>query len=158
MNPIKLVYDKYENDVGFIISDEQGNHEHTKLEGIQDKEMTFYTWGIKKHEPKKCDLVFDATLFSTKISVDVKCLCGKDDIIQLRGDVDVSEEIFGPAKSLVKAEALVRIPATDHNPPGILSFGSRDADMFYPGQGTELLRFLGKSFHKCLIQWQKQKN
>ncbi|MDA7568131.1 MAG: DUF484 family protein [Emcibacteraceae bacterium] len=83
---------------------------------------------------------------------------GKDDIIQLRGDVDVSEEIFGPAKSLVKAEALVRIPATDHNPPGILSFGSRDADMFYPGQGTELLRFLGKSFHKCLIQWQKQKN
>lgn len=83
---------------------------------------------------------------------------GKDDIIQLRGGVDVSEEIFGPAKSLVKAEALVRIPATDHNPPGILAFGSRDADMFYPGQGTELLRFLGKSFHKCLIQWQKQKN
>ena len=82
MNPIKLVYDKYENDVGFIMSDEQGNHEHIKLEGIQDKEMTFYTWGIKKHEPKKCDLVFDATLFSTKISVDVKCLCGKDDIIQ----------------------------------------------------------------------------
>lgn len=83
---------------------------------------------------------------------------GKDDIIQLRGDVDVSEEIFGPAKALVKAEALVRIPSTDHNPPGILAFGSRDADMFYPGQGTELLRFLGKSFHKCLIQWQKQKN
>lgn len=82
---------------------------------------------------------------------------GKDDIIQLRGDVDVSEDIFGPAKSLVKAEALIKIPATDHNPPGILAFGSRDADMFYPGQGTELLRFLGKSFHKCLIQWQKQK-
>lgn len=83
---------------------------------------------------------------------------GKDDIVQLRGDVDVSEEIFGPAKSLVKAEALIKIPATEHNPPGILAFGSREADMFYPGQGTELLRFLGKSFHKCLIQWQKQKN
>ncbi|MBT6330214.1 MAG: DUF484 family protein, partial [Kordiimonadaceae bacterium] len=37
----------------------------------------------------------------------------------------------------------------------ILAFGSRDADMFYPGQGTELLRFLGKSFHKCLILWLK---
>ncbi len=83
---------------------------------------------------------------------------GKDDIIQLRGDVDVSEEIFGPAKSLVKAEALIKIPETMHNPPGILAFGSRDADMFYPGQGTELLRFLGKSFHKCLIQWLKRKN
>ncbi|MCC3861650.1 DUF484 family protein [Pseudemcibacter aquimaris] len=80
---------------------------------------------------------------------------GNDDIIQLRGDVDVSEEIFGPAKSLVKAEALIKLPETDHNPPGILAFGSRDADMFYPGQGTELLRFLGASFHKCLIQWLK---
>ncbi|HPF45963.1 MAG: DUF484 family protein [Alphaproteobacteria bacterium] len=83
---------------------------------------------------------------------------GKDDIVQLRTDVEASEEIFGPAKSLVKAEALIKIPATEHNPPGILAFGSRDADMFYPGQGTELLRFLGKSFHKCLIQWLKLKN
>ncbi len=83
---------------------------------------------------------------------------GKDDIIQLRGDVEVSEDIFGPAKSLIKAEALVKLPATDNNPPGILAFGSRDADMFYPGQGTELLRFLGKSFHKCLIQWLKRQN
>lgn len=80
---------------------------------------------------------------------------GNDDIIQLRGDVDVSEDIFGPAKSLVKAEALIRLPETDYTPPGILAFGSRDADMFYPGQGTELLRFLGASFHKCLIQWLK---
>lgn len=81
---------------------------------------------------------------------------GNNDIIQLRGDVEVSEDIFGPAKSLVKAEALIKIPATEHNPPGILAFGSRDADMFYPGQGTELLRFLGKSFHKCLILWSKK--
>ena len=83
---------------------------------------------------------------------------GKDDIIQLRGDVDVSEDIFGPAKSLVKAEALIKIPETKYNPPGILAFGSRDADMFYPGQGTELLRFLGKTFHKCMIRWLKLKN
>ena len=76
---------------------------------------------------------------------------GKDDIVQLRGDVDASADIFGPAQSLIKAEALIRIPSTTVNPPGILAFGSRDADMFYPGQGTELLRFLGKSFHKCLV-------
>lgn len=83
---------------------------------------------------------------------------GKDDIVQLRGNVEVSEEIFGPAKNLIKAEALVKLPETELNPPGILVFGSRDADMFYPGQGTELLRFLGKSFHKCLIQWLKRQN
>lgn len=83
---------------------------------------------------------------------------GKDDIIQLRGDVKVSADIFGPAKSLIKAEALIRIADTGYNPPGLLAFGSRDTDMFYPGQGTELLRFLGKLFHKSLIQWLKQRN
>lgn len=82
-------------------------------------------------------------------------ILSKDDIIQLRGDVEVSGDIFGPAKSLIKAEALIKIPETTYNPPGILAFGSRDADMFCPGQGTELLRFLGKSFHKCLILWLK---
>ena len=82
MEPIKLVYDKYENDVGFIMSSEQGDHTHTKNEGIGDKDITFYTWGVKKHKIKECDITFDATLFSTKISVDVKCLSGLDDIIQ----------------------------------------------------------------------------
>lgn len=86
----------------------------------------------------------------------VKKYMGKDDIIQLRGDVEVSEEIFGPAKALIKAEALIRIPPTDQNPLGLLAFGSRDADMFYPGQGTELLRFLAQSFHKCLVQCLKK--
>ena len=82
MEPIKLVYDKYENDVGFIMSSAQGDHIHTKIEGIDDKDIPFYTWGVRKHENKECDIIFDATLFSTKISVDVKCLSGLDDMIQ----------------------------------------------------------------------------
>lgn len=82
----------------------------------------------------------------------------KNNIIQLRGAGTVEQEIFGPARSLIKAEALIRIDESDYNPPGILAFGSRDADMFYPGQGTELLSFLGKSFHKCLVQWLKKSN
>jgi RNase adaptor protein for sRNA GlmZ degradation len=82
MNPIKLVYDRFENETGFVMTDEQGGHIHTKIEGIRDKEITFYTWGQKMHEPKTCDLVFDATLFSTKVSVDVKCLSGLDEVIQ----------------------------------------------------------------------------
>ena len=80
----------------------------------------------------------------------------QEDLILLRGEANVSEDIFGPAKPLVKTEALIKIPKTKYNPPGILAFGSRDLDMFYPGQGTELLRFLGKSYHKCMIQWLKQ--
>ena len=33
MDAIKLVYDSYENDIGFIQSDEQGDHNHQLIEG-----------------------------------------------------------------------------------------------------------------------------
>ena len=82
MEPIKLVYDKFEYDIGFIMSDEQGDHTHKKIEGIEERDITFHTWGQKMHKPKECDLVFDATLFSTKVTVDVKCLSGLDEVIQ----------------------------------------------------------------------------
>ena len=83
MSAIKLVYDAYENDIGFVQSDEQGDHTHEFISGVdKTRGIIFYTWGKHKHNPIECDLVFDASLFSTKISVDVKCLTGYDDIIQ----------------------------------------------------------------------------
>ncbi len=83
MSAIKLVYDTYENDIGFVQSDEQGDHTHKPILSVdKTREIIFYTWGKHKHNPIECDLVFDASLFSTKISVDVKCLTGYDDIIQ----------------------------------------------------------------------------
>lgn len=78
---------------------------------------------------------------------------GQDDATLLRGDITVSEEIFGPATPLIQAEALIRLPESDFLPPGMLAFGSRDADMFSPGQGTELLRFLAAGFSRSLVQW-----
>lgn len=72
---------------------------------------------------------------------------GHENAAILRGNVKAAEDIYGPATPLVKAEALIRITQTDHNPTGILAFGSRDEDFFTPGQGTELLRFLTASFH-----------
>ncbi len=64
----------------------------------------------------------------------------------LRGNVEAALEIYGPATPLVKAEALIRLEETPHNPLGVLAFGSRDEDFFAPGQGTELLRFLAAAF------------
>lgn len=72
---------------------------------------------------------------------------GHENAAILRGNVQAAEEIFGPATPLIKAEALIRIEETDHNPLGILAFGSRDESSFTPGQGTELLRFLAATFH-----------
>ncbi len=72
---------------------------------------------------------------------------GHENAAILRGNVKAAEEIYGPATPLIKAEALIRIEERDHNPLGILAFGSRDEGFFTPGQGTELLRFLSAAFH-----------
>ena len=71
---------------------------------------------------------------------------GHENTAILRGNVRAAEEIYGPATPLIKAEALIRIEKSDHNPSGILAFGSRDEGFFTPGQGTELLRFLAAAF------------
>jgi len=74
---IKLVYDKYQNETGFIYGENEGNHQHTIINKINEididtnRNLSIFTWGIKKHKAVECDLVFDATLFSTKIDVEL---------------------------------------------------------------------------------------
>ena len=89
MKTIKLIYDKYENDIGFTYQTEEiTKFNYNILEQINNKDINndrnikIYTWGIKKHEDIECDVIFDATLFSTKTNVDVKNLTGLDEIIQ----------------------------------------------------------------------------
>jgi len=99
MNVIKLVYDKYENDYGFtegyitegyitegdITEGDIADHIHEQIRDItidNDRELTIHTWGIKKHESIKCDIIFDASLFSAKINADVKTLTGLNEIVQ----------------------------------------------------------------------------
>jgi len=87
MKVIKLVYDKYENDYGFT-EGEIADHIHEKIEQIGDKkidnerELRINTWGLKKHLPVECDIIFDASLFSARINADVKTLTGLNDIVQ----------------------------------------------------------------------------
>ncbi len=42
MSAIKLVYDAYENDVGFVYSEEQGDHTHIKIPGIDESKNYWY--------------------------------------------------------------------------------------------------------------------
>ena len=88
MEIIKLIYSKNENDIGFTDGNYDIDHKHEILDEIndniinKDRNLNIYTWGIKKYDYNKCDIVFDATLFNTKIDVDVKKLTGLDEIIQ----------------------------------------------------------------------------
>tara|TARA_B100000424_G_C22943196_1_gene501787 strand:- start:1347 stop:1799 length:453 start_codon:yes stop_codon:yes gene_type:complete len=84
---IKLIYDRYENDIGFINEDSIEKN-YIILDNIDDKlikkdrKINIYTWGIKKHTCDKCDIIFDATLLTAKINKDVRSLNGKNDIVK----------------------------------------------------------------------------
>ena len=85
---IKLIYDKFDNDYGFINSDSIDNDTDTILfileENLSKKNinknrvLNIYTWGIKKYSGEKCDINFDLTHFQSKIdqSLDIRKLNG----------------------------------------------------------------------------------
>lgn len=61
--------------------------------------------------------------------------------------------LFGEAAPLAASCALVKLPLSVGGRSGILGFGVRDRMRFHPGQGTELLQFLGDVMTYCLDQW-----
>lgn len=60
--------------------------------------------------------------------------------------------IFGAGAGLVHSAALVRMHYGESGQVGVLAFGCRREGAFHPGQGTELLRFLGKVVETCLCR------
>ncbi len=84
-------------------------------------------------------------------------ILGFDDAAIFRETDVVGKVLFGPATPLVSAEAVARLGGIGSMPEGLLAFGTRDEAGFYPGQGTELLRFLARvldhSLDRCLQTW-----
>jgi uncharacterized protein YigA (DUF484 family) len=64
------------------------------------------------------------------------------DGVVLRG-VERGHPLFGPAASLIRAEALVRLDNHAPLPCGMLALGQRAATRFETRHGSELLAFLG---------------
>lgn len=85
-------------------------------------------------------------------------LNGTEDAVLLHGEVTAERTFFGPAAPLIEAEALVRLTLPGNTGPGLLAFGSRDEKSFYPGQGTELVRFLAQILERCLTRWLSEKD
>lgn len=61
--------------------------------------------------------------------------------------------VFGSATGLVQSSALLRLRFGAKGPTGVLALGSRNDDMFHPGQGTELLSFLARVVELCVRAW-----
>lgn len=81
-------------------------------------------------------------------------IMGDEGAFLLRDNIpEASRDLFGPAAELVRAEALVRLAPGETRGEGMLAMGSRNPDHFAPGQGTELLRFLGAMTERLLDLW-----
>ena len=76
---------------------------------------------------------------------------GRD--VVLRSGIDGDPAIYGEAAPLVRAEALLRLKIGAHAPLGMLAIGSRDKVRFHPGQGTELLSFMGGAMGQMIGGW-----
>lgn len=78
----------------------------------------------------------------------VEYAVGKKNIVMISDtakDVPVGfEQIFADCESLIQSCALLRLELERAERPVILAFGVRYPERFHPGQGVELLNFLGQ--------------
>ncbi len=77
----------------------------------------------------------------------------KDRPLLLESNIAGFDEIYGGGATLVKSQVLMRITVTPSAPPVLLAFGSRNPTHFEPGQGTELLSFLGHVIERRFRDW-----
>jgi uncharacterized protein YigA (DUF484 family) len=80
-------------------------------------------------------------------------LMGPGQAARLRDDIEGEPVVFGPAASLVRSDALVRLEFAKLAPQGCLALGSREPRKFHDGQGSELLSFLAASLERLIRAW-----
>ncbi|HET8611559.1 MAG TPA: DUF484 family protein [Sphingomonas sp.] len=80
-----------------------------------------------------------------------RAIRGVDGVV-LRG-VERGHPLFGPAASLIRAEALVVLDNPLPLPCGMLALGQRAATRFETRHGSELLGFLGATLARSVGRW-----
>ncbi len=84
-------------------------------------------------------------------------ILGKQDV-RLDADIQGDQNLFGPAHSLVRSQALIRLNFKSGQGMGLLALGVRQKDTFTPHQGTELLIFLAAAIERLLTLWLHPEN
>lgn len=68
-------------------------------------------------------------------------------------NVGQGHPLFGPASSLIRSEALIRIDAEAPLPTGLLVLGQRSSQLLDGRHGSELMMFLGRSIAAIMRRW-----
>jgi hypothetical protein len=82
----------------------------------------------------------------------IQRMVSRFDGVVLRG-VKKGHPLFGPASTLIRAEALVRLDSDAPLPNGLLALGQREEQGFETRHGSELLVFLGRVLTRCMGRW-----
>lgn len=80
-----------------------------------------------------------------------RIMTGED--LRVRTLIRAERKIYGGAAALVVSDALLRLSVSSATPDALLALGSRDEGFFRPGQGTELLAFLGHAIESTARAW-----
>ncbi len=80
-------------------------------------------------------------------------LLGPDRDSLLCTEIKGDPALFGGAAGLVRSQALLRLSFGRSGPAGLMCIGTRKADTFCPGLGTELLSFLAHAVEITIAQW-----
>jgi len=80
-------------------------------------------------------------------------LLGPNRDVLLCTDIHGDPALFGEAAGLVRSQALLRLSFSRSAPLGLMCLGTRTADTFQPGLGTELLNFLARTLEISIAQW-----
>ncbi len=85
-------------------------------------------------------------------------IIGEGRRILLRSSVADERHIYRSEAVLVRSDALIRLALGRAAPVGLLALGASAEEKFHPGQGTELLSFLGKALEYCIRTWLARKH
>jgi uncharacterized protein YigA (DUF484 family) len=80
-------------------------------------------------------------------------LLGPNRDVLLCTNIQGDPALFGGAAGLVRSQALLRLSFGRSAPLGLMCIGTRTADTFQPGLGTELLTFLARTLEITIAQW-----
>jgi hypothetical protein len=77
----------------------------------------------------------------------------EDKSVLLQNNIQGIEMIYSSGANLVASQALLRVDISMDTPPAILAFGSRNPDLFEPGQATDQIIFLARVVERCFRSW-----
>ena len=76
-----------------------------------------------------------------------------DNRVMLSANITGEDLFYGGGAGLVKSQVLLKIKIAPNLPSAMVAFGSRDPNQFQPGQGTELIAFLGHVIERYMRIW-----